>query len=239
MKLPEQLEAGLGWTAAFLDRWLPRSAYAIGGGTILAARWHHRLSTDIDLFVEEQALNDALKPNAWREIGEALDREAIDETITDLVLSSTGFSFITSNGPISFYSIPYLTANAISSEREDSTGIYAEHSAEILFEKLRGRMVNASRYVARDLYDVVVSYGVERASLDTAMATLSSLERDSLRYDVEQGDASVGDLHRVLAPAYPELVSDLERFNLVAGEILAQNVTATTDRFLMDVGVSS
>ena len=239
MTLPEQLEAGLGWIATFLDRWLPRSSYVIGGGTILAARWQHRLSTDIDLFAEEQALSHALKPNTWSEIGEALDREAACGTISELVLSPTGFSFIIPNGPISFYSIPHLTPNAISDEREDFTGIYAERSVEILFKKLRGRMVNAGGYVARDLYDVVVCYGVDRASFDGAMAALSPLERDSLRYDVQRSDTRVRDLDRVLNPRYPDLVANLERFNLVAGEILAENVTPTTEHFLKDIGVTA
>ena len=183
-------------------------------------------------------LDAVLGPDTWTEIIEALCQEETNGTITAFVIYPLGFSFTTSNGPISFYSIPHLTANPISNEREDSTGIYAEHTSEILFEKLRGRMINASRYMARDLYDLVVCYGVDRESLETAMEVLSSLERDSLRYDVQQGDTKVGDLDRVLEPTYPDLIAKLERFNLIAGEILTQNISAKTDRFLKDIGIS-
>lgn len=151
MTLPDQFEPGLRWIAEFLDRWIPRSVYAIGGGTVLAARWHHRLSTDIDLFANEDELNSAFKSNTWTEISEALNQLELEGTITALVLNPTGFSFGLPSGPISFYSIPYLTTTPISDEREDSTGIGTEHTTEILFKKLRGRMVNASRYVTRDL----------------------------------------------------------------------------------------
>ena len=239
MTLPDQLQEGLGWIVEFLDRWIPRSIYAIGGGTILAARWQHRLSTDIDLFAEEGELANTLDKNTWREIGEALEQEASDGAITELVLNPSGFSFTMPSGPISFYSIPRLTTNPLSDEREVTTGVYAEHTTEILFKKLRGRMINASRYVARDLYDVVICYGVERGSLNAAIGFLSPLERDSLRYDVKQGDTNVSDLDRVLEPAYPELITNLERFNLVAGEILAQDVSATTDGFLTDIGITA
>lgn len=237
MKLPGRLQEGLDWVVRFLDPWVPRSAYALGGGTVLAARWGHRFSTDIDLFADEQTFRQTIESGVWDEVCEALSQNIEDGSISKLVLSPTGFSFSTSNGPVSFFSMPRMTSNAISSEREDLTGINAESNAEILFKKLRGRMINASRYVARDLYDVVVCYGRDRESLDNAMKVLSPLERESLRYDVKNGDTSVHDLDRVLTPRFPDLVVDLERFNAVAGEVLSENVSGSTDRFLQQIGI--
>lgn len=34
-----------------------RSGLRLGGGTVLAMRWHHRLSTDIDLAMDEAMLS--------------------------------------------------------------------------------------------------------------------------------------------------------------------------------------
>ena len=161
-----------------------------------------------------------------------------DGSITELVLTPTGFSFSKSSGSVSFYAVPRMTANAISSEQEGSTGIFAESNTEIVFTKLRGRMVNASRYVARDLYDIVVCYGLDRDSLSEAMNVLSPLERDSIRYDVQNGDTSVRDLDRVLSPSFPALVSDLDRFSLVAGEVLSQDVSDSTRRLLQQIGIT-
>lgn len=238
MKLPEPLQDGLGWIVSFLDSWIPRSAYAIGGGAVLAARWSHRFSADIDLFADQQLFSDTIGSGAWDEVCEALNQRMSDGSISELVLTSAGFSFSKSNVPVSFFSTSRMTANAISSEREESTGIFAETNAEIVFKKLRGRMVNASRYVARDLYDIVVCYGLDRDSLNEAMSVLSPLERDSIRYDVRRGDTSVQDLDRVLTPSFPELVSDLDRFNLVAGEVLSQDVSDSTRRLLQQIGIT-
>ena len=211
--------------------------YAIGGGTVLAARWGHRFSTDIDLFADEQGFNDQIESDTWDEICKALNARISDGSISALVVSPTGFSFRTSNVPVSFFSMPRLMVNAVSSEREELTGIAAERNAEILFKKLRGRMINASKYVARDLYDVVVSYGQDSESLAEAMKALAPLELESLRYDVQKGDTIVNDLDRIITPSFPELVSDLDRFNSIAGEILSQDVSDSTIRFLQQIGV--
>ena len=213
--------------------------YAIGGGSVLGARWSHRISTDIYLFADDHVFRNTVESSEWDEVCKELNQKVSDGSISELVLFPQGFSFRTWSGLVSFLSIPRMTENAISSEREDFTGINAESNAEILFKKLRGRMVNASRYVARDLYDVVVCYGLDRDSLDEAMSVLTPLERDSLRYDVQKGDASVLDLDRVLTPRFPELVSDLDRFNSIAGEVLSQDVTDSTTRFLNQIGITA
>ena len=238
LKLPERLQDSLNWVVRFFDPWIPRSEYAIGGGTILAARWSHRFSTDIGLFADERMFSKTFESGAWDEICKALDQDVSDGTIFDLVLTPNGFSFNTLDGPVSFFSMPRMTEHAVSTEREDSTGVFTESNAEILFKKLRGRMVNASRYVARNLYDVVVCYGRDRESLDIAMEVLSPLERESLRYDVQKGDTNVRDLDRVLTPSFPSLVSDLDRFNLIAGEVLSQDVSDSTRRFLQQIGIA-
>lgn len=183
--------------------------------------------------------SETIESGAWDEICKALNQNDSDGSIFDLVLTPAGFSFNTLDGPVSFFSMPRMTQHAVSTEREDTTGIFTENNAEILFKKLRGRMVNASRYVARDLYDVVVCYGLDRDSLVEAMSVLSPLERDSIRYDVQSGDTRVHDLDRVLTPSFPNLVSDLDRFNSIAGEVLSQAVTESTTRFLKQIGITA
>ena len=125
-----------------------------------------------------------------------------------------------------------MTPDAISQEQESTTGLYAESTTEILFKKLRGRMVNATRYVARDLYDIIVCYMLEKQSLHDAMQGLEELELESLRYDVQTGDAVVRDVDRVIQPRYAELTSDFDEFNRIAGEILSRNVSNSTEQVL-------
>ncbi len=57
---PEPARTLLHRVKAALDEWVtpvcPEEApWRIGGGTLLAARWRHRLSTDIDIFLDERS----------------------------------------------------------------------------------------------------------------------------------------------------------------------------------------
>ena len=47
------LEGALRLAVETLDTCIGRETYQMGGGSVLAARWHHRHSTDIDLFFDE------------------------------------------------------------------------------------------------------------------------------------------------------------------------------------------
>ena len=48
------LEGVKGW----LLKHFPKRGLVIGGGTILASRWSHRVSTDCDMFADEQAFRE-------------------------------------------------------------------------------------------------------------------------------------------------------------------------------------
>ena len=52
LNVAAHLEEDLQWFVQALDAWISRDSYEMGGGSILAARWHHRQSTDIDLFFD-------------------------------------------------------------------------------------------------------------------------------------------------------------------------------------------
>ena len=234
MRFPSQLQTSLEWFANFLDPWLPRTAYAVGGGTVLAARWHHRLSTDIDVFIDENDMSSLLDEAAWEEICEGLGKLVTDEVITGLFIRPNGFRFTYMNVPMSLFSVRRITRSAVTNERVAPTELATESNTEILFKKIRGRMINSSTYVARDLYDVVVAYVLDKESLKHAFRYLENLETRSLVYDVEKGDSEVSDLDRVIDPAYVELTASLNRFNKIAGEILTQNVSDSSERFLRD-----
>ena len=44
-----------------LGRWFDLDGVVIGGGTALEARWHHRRSTDLDLFAPAPCLDALMK----------------------------------------------------------------------------------------------------------------------------------------------------------------------------------
>ena len=237
MRFQTKIQDQFGWLVEFLDPWIPRSDYAIGGGAVLAARWNHRLSTDIDMFAEEDPFRSKLDAVAWRALSQAMSELETEGAISELSVSPMGFRFKRTGVPIFFYSTPRMTTNPVSSEREDSTGIATESTAEIMFKKLRGRMVNSSRYVARDLYDVIVCYKLDTNALSEAMGLLIQTERASLKYDVQSGDARVNGLDRVLEPRFTELVADFDRFNRIAGEVLSEEVSSSTEQLLSQIGI--
>ena len=236
LTLPTALQEDLDWFVEFLDPWFPRSCYAIGGGTALAARWEHRQSTDIDLFAEEQQFREIFGPHTWQKICEELAQRQANSEIKELSVQPTGFAFDAHKSAISFYAVPHVTNKPLSLDTIGSTGLRVEETTEIVFKKLRGRMVNSSTYVARDLYDIVVCYGLDRAALNLAFASLSEFERQALRYDVQTGETSVDNLDRVLSPSYPDLIADLEQFNRIAGDVLSQEISSDTRSLLLQLG---
>ena len=58
LNLASYLIEPLNWVAETLDPWTGHDTYRMGGGSVLAARWGHRHSTDIDLFFDEFAQRD-------------------------------------------------------------------------------------------------------------------------------------------------------------------------------------
>ena len=69
LTLPEPARTLLGRTRGILDTYVTprtpdRSGWTIGGGTILAARWRHRESRDIDLLVHPRTETRFLQPAA-------------------------------------------------------------------------------------------------------------------------------------------------------------------------------
>ena len=78
LTLPEPARTVLSRTRAILDVYVTpctpdRSGWQIGGGTILAARWRHRKSLDIDLLVHPRTETRFLHPEAAPELHRRLE----------------------------------------------------------------------------------------------------------------------------------------------------------------------
>lgn len=213
----------------FLDPWFDRSRYAMGGGSVLVGRWGHRRSTSIDLFLDEHLLPRLHHQAA--EISQKLTELSKSADISGLRLRPNGFAFETRFGAVSFYCVRQISRHAFATEIEDSTGIATASTTEILFKKIRDRMVNNSQYLARDLYDVVVASIKDPVSLDDVVHLLAEVERKSLLLDVQKGDARVREFEGILEPTYTylnvldprtNLLDSLDTFNKIAGEVLSR-----------------
>lgn len=169
LTLPEPAAELLARTHAILEAHLTphtphRSGWAIGGGTILSARWHHRRSRDLDLHIHPRTelarLTRTHNPELWRAMKAAgATRIRIEGTPT----------FFFPDGRIELITerpTPRLGHDEaeLRTGREDVRATVLS-SAQILALKLRNRSLAPP---VRDLYDIAV--GQEATPVETAMA---------------------------------------------------------------------
>ena len=140
----DEVGAGLKWT--------------LGGGTGLAIKLDHRISYDIDIFLEDASHLRALSPNRnsasraitdrWQEPGNYLRLER-EEGVIDFILAGR-LTDLT----------PWLY-------RFQGRDIPIEDPAEILAKKLKYR---GSRIIPRDIFDVLAVHHFDPAIVGAAVA---------------------------------------------------------------------
>ena len=153
---------------------------AIGGGTVLAARWQHRQSTDICLTVPPPAFE--------RESGrmaELLKAAAV----TDVLHGRGWLTGICANGEFSISTTPpLLRSPAKPADHEGRFGILLEPTAEILGRKLRLRMYNNGEFVSRDFYDICTAHERDPSALDQALSSLT----EDMGHEIARGNRLPG-----------------------------------------------
>lgn len=130
---------------------VPNNEWAVGGGTVLAHYFNHRLSKDIDIFLANRQYLNGLSPRI-NELSElALDYQ-----------EQSGFISLTfPEGKIDFIVAPNLTGFV--SCKNDFLGyaVYLEDAVEIVIKKLfyRGEFL-----ISRDIFDLAVVSNSSRHS---------------------------------------------------------------------------
>ena len=185
-----------------LARHLGEHAFLLGGGTALAARWHHRHSVDIDLFADSALYRSNLYAR------ESQLRQDITREIPDLKALAIfpGHCRITlASGEVSIFTSPPLTAESRSDDTVHGTAVHLETSAEILARKIGLRMLQTGSIVPRDLYDIAVSPIHEGAALNAALDCIPLANQRQI-YD-ELRSLPHGWMDRaqppILSPAHP------------------------------------
>ena len=175
----------------------------LGGGTALAARWNHRHSTDVDIFVEPEPYHHF----HWNTGG----RFNLDVTaaapVDRLVIARTGayISFQGLDGHVSVAPAPHgLPRDPRSPDTVAGTDLPFETTAEILAKKLAFRMALRKELVRRDLYDIAFARERDPAALQTALDALRTRELAEIRGAFEDHRAdpkASGQTQLVLAPS--------------------------------------
>ena len=191
------LEDALRWVVETLDTCIGRETYQMGGGSVLAARWHHRHSTDIDLFFDEVRYPDMPLEPIFQRL-RALEQQG---EIGELEIHPTrGFACERGDVPMSFFATRQITPVRISGETVAIAGIGTETTSEILLKKVRARMIRTPSYHPRDAYDFVVAVVEDPQALNQVFDRLTPEEKAILAHDAHQGAVRLADSARIDSP---------------------------------------
>lgn len=193
--------------APLLAGWLGEDGFVLGGGTVLAARWHHRVSTDIDLFADREHYQRAVVDRR-DEVAAALE-ELLAEVRQGAVEVERGWlRIVFPEGPAALMTIPRPTIRDAYPQRTTGTGTATESTAEILARKLQSRVLDLGVFTERDLYDLLVAQQQDPEALRRVLASITASERATIASELRSLPRHWSN-EPVLEPAYPDLLRNL------------------------------
>ena len=150
--LPENSTEILRQVSPVLEQFLDKRKFVIGGGSVLAARWQHRRSFDVDLFT-----TDAEGTMAVHRQGDQL-RCAVGRLCGDRVSVSTtprhGEIVLEETGIVEWALVHRLAERPPTHEIDPVSGMQLDCTEEILAQKLYTRMYQHGGRAIRDIYDL-------------------------------------------------------------------------------------
>lgn len=178
LPLPADLSALLDIAFHFSTKFIPAEELSVGGGSVLAARWRHRHSFDIDLTVSRLAVTRraASRPNLFFSLidaDEKLHSGYLRADLAHVQCQDQTHSF-------SWLFAPPLTAAPLSQESDPRHGLPMDSSAEILARKLYYRMGEHGRYLPRDVYDLAWASIHEPATFAESASILIPQQRSQV-----------------------------------------------------------
>ena len=169
----------------------------LGGGTILACRWSHRISTDLDLYVRRgdianigPALHKLLKAAATAE------PEVFDDP--SLYGHSHAVAALVLGVECTLYPNTHLRAKEVERECVGDRSILAATNEEVMLGKIGGRlrMIDARHPMLpiRDLYDITVGGVLDPEAVQAGLTSIPLPLRERIANAVENVPF---DLHRI------------------------------------------
>ena len=169
-----------------LDAIGDRIEYRLGGGTILAARWGHRISFDVDIDLDEGVELERLEhaDHGWfqqqvRKLG------AIPEYSPRLNLYDIRFGERPHEQEVQLWSHQLAIARGHAVEDREELVL---SNAQIL----RGKLQRAAHKLARDVYDIRKASEADPRSLEIAVNTIPHERLDTLALDWIVGYGRIG-----------------------------------------------
>lgn len=197
---------------------LSPTALSFGGGTVLAARWKHRRSEDVDLFC---------RPDVFAQLGrEARDR--IEKRIKRIQGCNPEVTWCEDIGlytEVDGIEATMLPRSRIGSEHGnkvlEGTTLQLQTNEEILYAKIVHRMYETGEINARDIYDVACARTHDPQALDQAV-------RRTDREIVRDVIATISDLPRGWTEDGHKPLLDA-RYRWEERELATQAVAALTE----------
>ena len=149
--------------------YLPDSALALGGGTVLAARWSHRVSADADLFCPPEVFVATVRAHgtqletALRAIADDPEQTFVDRIAVYTRIDNIEVTILPAVRQIEERTLQYVPG----------TGIETWSSANILAGKLLHRLYGGGVVEPRDLYDIATAAHRDPDALRDAVAVLT------------------------------------------------------------------
>ena len=131
LEIPGNPGVVLARVAPTLVGWLGPGGCVLGGGTVLAARWRHRVSTDIDLFTDHQRFTERVASRR-EEIAAVLEALVADAGEGAVEVERGWLRVHFPEGPAALMTIPRPTVRDAYVEYAQDTDILTESTAEIL-----------------------------------------------------------------------------------------------------------
>ena len=176
LTLPEPARTLFSRTRAILDAYITphtpdRSGWKIGGGTILAARWRHRESQDIDLLVhprtETRSLQPAVAPELHRRLETLGARKISFGRFSQILFDESRIEVLAADPQ------PHVGHRRAIVDGQEATTLA---SSQILTGKFSNRSLNPP---VRDLYDLAVARTTAPRAL---MVAVNALAGDDIRW---------------------------------------------------------
>ena len=179
----------------------------LGGGTVLAARWRHRISTDLDFFAPRESFYGTVVEQE-DELRSALRRVAFA-----VFVGAHHVQCVMRKGDVEVGIHDAMYGATTDDERsEDVVGACAigtQTTATILRRKIIGRLMDRHEVTARDVYDICVSEKEDREAMLAATrdvpAGLLRQVANELTFYVEGGLRG----KPLIRPTHPEIASNL------------------------------
>ena len=199
--IPDDLLAKLQYVAPLLENFFGSDgSLKMGGGTILQARWGHRVSTDIDLFISPRRY--------FQSVGIESERNELLLALSDSGGIDPGSLRVNTFGVYcEIYGTELTIAPVESHIIEDrasgflvpGTNIETEANSTILVKKIYNRIMVDNRYEVRDIFDIAVSTERDSSALEEIFSRIPRDDVIDLMETLKKLPASwIGDTEKPL-----------------------------------------